>query len=184
MTTAWALAFFLLHEFQSNPKRQTAFLSGFYVLIGISLLAKGLVGIVIPAGVVGLYFLLERRLPRRSTLMSVVWGVPLALIVASVCMYGHPATRLALHRSVSLFSTTSRGYVSNKYHHRAAFYYYLLILPLLALPWTAFFIDALAQARRWLTSRPEGGEDRVRSLMVFALAWILFPLIFFSASSS
>jgi len=76
-------------------------------------------------------------------------------------------------------------YVSNKYHHRAAFYYYLLILPLLALPWTAFFIDALIQARRWLASRSEGdAEDRVRSLMVFALAWILFPLIFFSLSSS
>ena len=53
MTTSWSLAFFLLHEL-STTKRKRLLLLGFYFFVGLSLLAKGLVGIVIPFGVVGL----------------------------------------------------------------------------------------------------------------------------------
>ncbi len=183
MTTTWALTFFLLHELESEPKRRNGWLAGCYVLVGVSLLAKGLVGIVIPAGVVGLYFLFERRLPRRGSLLSLMWGIPLALIVASVWYV--PVIRRHGWLFIDQFFIQHHfaRYVSNKYHHRAAFYYYLMILPLLALPWTAFLIDGVVQAGRWLRSGREA-EDRVRSLLVFALAWILFPLIFFSVSSS
>jgi 4-amino-4-deoxy-L-arabinose transferase-like glycosyltransferase len=185
MTTTWSLAFFLLHEFESELRLRRVFLAGCYACVGASLLAKGLVGIVLPAGIVGLYFLLERRLPRRGTLVSPVWGLPLVLIVASVWYL--PVIRLHGWLFINQFFIQHHfaRYLSNKYHHHAAFYYYLLILPLLALPWTAFLIDGLMQARQWF--RPgaaDSAEDRVRRLMIFALAWILFPLIFFSLSSS
>jgi 4-amino-4-deoxy-L-arabinose transferase-like glycosyltransferase len=185
MTTTWSLAFFLLHEFESELRLRRVFLAGCYACVGASLLAKGLVGIVLPAGIVGLYFLLERRLPRRGTLVSPVWGLPLALIVASVWYL--PVIRLHGWLFINQFFIQHHfaRYLSNKYHHHAAFYYYLLILPLLALPWTAFLIDGLMQARQWF--RPgaaDSADDRVRRLMIFALAWILFPLIFFSLSSS
>lgn len=185
MTTTWSLAFFLLHEFESDLRLRRAFLAGCYACVGASLLAKGLVGIVLPAGVVGLYFLLERRLPRRGTLFSLIWGLPLAVIVASVWYL--PVIRLHGWLFIDQFFIQHHfaRYLSNKYHHHAPFYYYLLILPLLALPWTAFLIDGLMQARKWFRpGRADGAEDRVRRLMIFALAWILFPLIFFSLSSS
>src|SRR5678816_4888495 len=73
MTTTWSLAFFLLHELRNKR----SFLAGFYVFVGISLLAKGLVGIVIPFGVVGLYYGLRRKWPERAVLLSLLWGVPL-----------------------------------------------------------------------------------------------------------
>jgi 4-amino-4-deoxy-L-arabinose transferase-like glycosyltransferase len=185
MTTTWSLAFFLLHEFESDLKLRRVFLAACYACVGASLLAKGLVGIVLPAGIVGLYFLLERRLPRRGTLVSPFWGLPLALIVASVWYL--PVIRLHGWLFIDQFFIQHHfaRYLSNKYHHHAAFYYYLLILPLLALPWTVFLIDGLMQARQWF--RPgaaDRAEDRVRRLMIFALAWISFPLLFFSVSSS
>ncbi len=80
MTTTWALAFFLLHELRNKR----SFLAGFYAFVGLSLLAKGLVGIVIPFGVVGLFYVLRRAWPSRSVLASVIWGLPLAVAVSAV----------------------------------------------------------------------------------------------------
>jgi 4-amino-4-deoxy-L-arabinose transferase-like glycosyltransferase len=184
MTTTWALVFFLLHEFESDLKLRGAFLAGCYLFVGVSLLAKGLVGFVIPAGVVGLYFLLERRLPRRSTLVSLLWGVPLSLIVAGVWYVPVIERHGWLFVDQFFIQHHFARYLSNKYHHRAPFYYYLLILPLLALPWTAFLIDGLVQARKLRSGSTASAENRMRKLLVFSLAWILFPLLFFSASSS
>src|SRR6185369_6668414 len=82
MTATWSLAFFLLHELPST-KNKRLLLAGFYVFVGLSLLAKGLVGIVVPFGVVGLYYLLRRAWPSRSVWLSLAWGVPLALLVAA-----------------------------------------------------------------------------------------------------
>ena len=80
MTTTWSLAFFLLHEL----RRKRLLLAGFYAFVGLSLLAKGLVGLVIPFGVIGVYFLLRRSWPARSVWLSLLWGLPLAAAVAAI----------------------------------------------------------------------------------------------------
>src|SRR6185295_13281785 len=58
MTTTWALAFYVLYDLQEHSevseKPSGWLLSGFYIFVGLSLLAKGLVGIVMPIGVIGL----------------------------------------------------------------------------------------------------------------------------------
>lgn len=188
MTITWALAFYLLYEFTFNEKVRRLCLAGCYFFIGLSLLAKGLVGIVIPFGVIALYYLLERRLPKRSALISLIWGLPLALIVAS--SWYAPVIRRHGWVFVDQFFIQHHfaRYVSNKYHHKAAFYYYLLILPLLVLPWTAFLIDGVLQfknrLRRADVNADESAENRLNRLMLFSLAWILFPLVFFTLSSS
>ena len=51
---------------------------------------------------------------------------------------------------------------------------------MLALPWTVHFIIALVKARKW-TWR---GDDSLSIVRVFSLAWLLFPLVFFSFSGS
>jgi 4-amino-4-deoxy-L-arabinose transferase-like glycosyltransferase len=186
MTTTWALAFYVLYEFAVEEKIQRRCLAGFYSFIGFSLLAKGLVGIVIPFGVVGLYYLLERRIPKRSALMSVLWGVPLALIIASA-WYG-PVIRLHGWLFIDQFIIQQHfaRYLSNKYHHSGPFYYYLLVVPPFALPWTAFLIDGLLQlkTRLWRATEVADVDRRMNRLMIFSFAWILFPLVFFSLSSS
>jgi 4-amino-4-deoxy-L-arabinose transferase-like glycosyltransferase len=185
MTATWALAFYLLYEFAWNEKRRRFCLAGFYAFIGLSLLAKGLIGIVMPFGVVAVYHLLERKLPQRSALISLLWGLPLALIVAGVWY----APVIQRHGWVFIdqffIQHHFARYISNKFHHRAAFYYYLLIVPLLALPWTAFLIDGLLlQTKRLLARVPSSRSSRLNSLLLFSFAWVLFPLVFFSLSSS
>ena len=176
MTTTWALACFLLHEL----RKSRGFLIGFYAFVGLSLLAKGLVGIVIPFGVIGVYYLLRLRWPERSVWLSLLWGIPLAVAVSAL-WYG-PVIAKHGWSFVNEFFVQHHfaRYVSNKYHHPQPIYFYPAIILMLTLPWTPFFVESLIKARRW-TWR---GDDNLSIVRVFALAWLLFPLVFFSFSGS
>jgi len=179
MTTAWSLAFFLLYELPAT-KRKQLLLAGFYVFVGLSLLAKGLVGIVIPFGVAGLYYLLRRTWPKRPVLWSLLWGVPLALAVSAI-WYGPVIARHGWTFIDEFFIQHHFArYVSNKYHHPQPIYFYPLIILMLAMPWTVHFVIALVKARRWEWR----GSDSLSIVRVFALAWLLLPIIFFSFSGS
>ena len=176
MTTTWALAFFLLHELL----RKRWFLAGFYVCVGLSLLAKGLVGVVVPFGVVGVYYLLRRKWPARHVFVSFVWGVPLALAVAAI-WYG-PV--IAEHRwsFIDEFFVQHHfaRYTSNKYKHPQPIYFFPAIIMMLTLPWTGFLIDAFAKVRSWSWR----GDDSLSIVRVFSVAWLLLPIVFFSFSGS
>ena len=72
LTLAATLTFFLVAELETDARKRRWWLAGFYAGVGASLLAKGLIGVVIPCGVIGSYFLMRRRWPRLSELRSVV----------------------------------------------------------------------------------------------------------------
>ena len=204
MTTTWALAFFLLHELPST-KSKRLLLAGFYMFVGMALMAKGLVGVVIPFGVVGSYYLLRvltksfsRKdakaqsaaaflksflcafAPLREKFFSLFWGVPLAIAVSAL-WYGPVIARHGWSFIDEFFVQHHFArYVSNKYHHPQPVYFYPVIILMLALPWTPYLIAALAKVRNWAWR----GEDSLSILRVFSLAWLLLPIIFFSFSGS
>ena len=180
MTTSWSLAFFLAHELASNKRRRPWLLVGFYIFVGLSLLAKGLVGIVIPFGVLGFYYLLRRRWPARNVWVSLGWGVPLALAV-SATWYGPVIAKHGWTFINEFFIQHHFArYVSNKYKHPQPLYFFPAIILMLTLPWTGFLIDALARVRSWKWR----GDDSESIVRVFALAWLLLPIVFFSFSGS
>ena len=192
MTTTWAMAFYVLYNLQdySNVSEKPGgwLLAGFYIFIGLSLLAKGLVGIVMPVGVIGFYYIFQRELPGRKIFVSVFWGVPLALMVAGI-WYAPVIWRHGwLFIDQFFIQHHFARYISNKYHHSQPVYFYLLVLPLLALPWTAFLVDGLWQFKSRLWHADAEAGDRAsqssRRLMNFTLAWFIFPLVFFSLSGS
>lgn len=207
MTTTWSLAFFLLHEWRES-RRKGLLLVGFYVCVGLALLAKGLVGVVIPFGVVGFYYALrigaeffsrkDAKTPsaaasppgslcvlaslreKKSVLLSLIWGIPLALAVSAV-WYGPVIARHGWSFIDEFFVQHHFArFVSNKYHHPQPVYFYPAIILMLALPWTPYLVLALAKVRDW-TWR---GEDSLNVMRVFAFAWLLFPIVFFSFSGS
>lgn len=180
MTLTWALAFFIASETADNDKQRRRLLAGFYVFIGVSLLAKGLIGLVVPAGIVGAYFVLRRRWPAKTVWTSLLWGLPLSALVAAT-WYGPMLAKHGPH-FVDEFIVQHHfaRYLSNTYHHPAPAYFYLGILVLLSLPWTPFVIDALLQVRQWLWK----SDDTLTGIRTFALAWIVVPLVFFTFSTS
>lgn len=179
LTVACALAFFFAAELESAGRAKRWLLAGFYAGMGAGLLAKGLIGAVIPAGVVVVYHLLRRRRP--EVWKSAFWGLLITCAVAAVWY----APVIARHgwTFVDEFFIKHHfaRYLSNKYHHPQPFWFYLAIMPALMLPWSAFLAAGLAHARRWDW---RGDDDALGKLRFFALAWILFPLLFFSVSGS
>jgi len=180
MTTAWALSCFVQSELAENERKEKLLLAGFYCFVGLSLLAKGLVGIVIPGGVITAYYLLRREWPNRRVLLSLLWGGPLALLISSV-WYG-PVIYKHGWKFINEFFIQHHfaRYLSNKYHHPQPIYFYPIVLLMLSLPWTPFLVDALIKATNWKWQ----GRDELNRLFVFSFAWLLFPIVFFSFSGS
>jgi 4-amino-4-deoxy-L-arabinose transferase-like glycosyltransferase len=179
MTVACALAFFFASELETEARQKRWLLAGFYAGMGAALLAKGLIGVVIPVGVVVVYCLLRRRWP--GAWKSAFWGFLITFAVASLWY----APVIARHGWTFVDEFFVRHhfarYLSNKYHHPQPFWFYLAIIPALLLPWSAFLAAGVADARRW---NWRSDEDAIGKLRFFALAWVLFPLLFFSASGS
>jgi 4-amino-4-deoxy-L-arabinose transferase-like glycosyltransferase len=183
MASTGALAFFIVWYVRNAAGAGSPpawLLAGFYFFIGVSLLAKGLIGIVIPFGIIGSYFLLRREMPPRRFVKSLLWGVPLALAIAAV-WYGP-----VIHRHGWTFINEFiiqhhfARYLTNKYHHPEPFYFYGPVLIAFSFPWTIFLAAAFNSARCWKW-RGETALDRLR---VFALVWVIVPIIFFSLSGS
>jgi 4-amino-4-deoxy-L-arabinose transferase-like glycosyltransferase len=180
LTMTLALSCFFAAEIEADRKRRRWLLAGFYAALGASLLAKGLVGIVLPGGIVCVYFMLRRELPDRLARLSILWGIPLALIVAAV-WYAPVITRHGWPFIDQFFIQHHFArFVTDKYHHPHVFYYYLPVMAMLAFPWTVFLATALGSTTRWNWRAPTA-EARYR---VFALAWLVVPVIFFSFSKS
>ena len=190
MTITWALAFYILYvlreDSEANEKPRGWLLAGFYIFLGLSLLAKGLAGIVLPVGIIGVYHIFQRELPGKKIFFSVFWGLPLALAVAAL-WYAPVISRHGwLFIDQFFIQHHFARYISDKYHHSQPVYFYLLVVPLLALPWTAFLFNGLLQLKSWLWHAKVGdrANQGLGRLMTFALAWFIFPLIFFSFSGS
>lgn len=187
MTVAGAFASFFAYDVRSRSgaarmrgSRQLAILLGFHFFTGASLLAKGLAGVVIIVVVLVAYHLVRRERPSRNFLMSFLWGLPLALAIAAV-WYGPMLARHGYTFIDQFFIQHHFArFTTNKYHHPQPIYFYPLVLLGLVLPWTIALVAVLVSARRWKW----GGESPLDRGRVFALAWLIVPLIFFSLSQS
>lgn len=191
LTVCAALGCFLVWHLRSVipsgevPKVAPSFFSrfllpAFYFSIGVSSLAKGLVGIILVTGVLCCFFVIRRELPSRKFLFSLLWGILLASAVAAIWY----APMLKRHYLIFIhdffIEHHLQRFISNQYHHPQAFYFYVPVLLGLALPWTIFLVAAFVSARRWRWS----GANAIDVMRVFCLAWIVIPVLFFSLSQS
>jgi len=183
-----SLAGFIIYELNENKTRFALF--SFYFFIGVGLLAKGLIGLVFPVAIVGLYFVFVRRWPCRDLLYSAFWGVPLLLIVASVWYVPMYLRHGNTFVDEFIIQQHFQRFTSNKYQHPQPFYFFLWVLPLMTLPWMPFFLINTWRQINSLIGRLRGQDeladetDAARRLRYFAWAWLLVPLVFFSFSGS
>lgn len=184
--TAAMSAFFVYDSRERAGKTSLLPLAIFYIFVGVSLLAKGLIGIVFPYAIVGFYYVLMRRIPSAKFLFSVVWGTFLAATVAAVWYL--PMYLVNGWEFIDEFFIQHhfQRYTSNKYLHPQPFYFFFLVLPLMTLPWLPFFLAKLWQMFRRLFSRTstETAGAKFSPAEVFAFAWLAVPLLFFSFSGS
>lgn len=182
-----ALAFFYVSQFSASARLRAASLIGFYFFIGIAVLAKGLIGFVLPFGIIFWYFAVLRKFPSKTFLLGLIWGNLLSVAVASVWyapMYlRHGWTFIDEFFIQHHFAR----YTSNKFSHPEPFWFFWAILPALILPWTPFLIAAIWRSfkdRRTASHERQPVESARQSLKIFALVWLFVPLVFFSFSGS
>jgi 4-amino-4-deoxy-L-arabinose transferase-like glycosyltransferase len=177
---------------RGNHKTKYLGLAAFYFFAGLAVLAKGLIGLVFPFGIVGFYFVLSLRFPSKQFLFSLVWGTVLLVAVAGV--WNLPMYLRHGWKFIDEFYIQHhfQRYTSNKYRHPQPFFFYLWVLPLMTFPWVPFFISGATKAVRDFFQRGDtetqstNGGSRFASspLLLFAAAWITVPLAFFSISGS
>jgi 4-amino-4-deoxy-L-arabinose transferase-like glycosyltransferase len=147
----------------------------FYIFTALAVLAKGLIGVVLPGAIIFLYLLLTRRWTLLKE-MRILTGIPLFLLVCApwfilVSMKNPEFARFFfIHEHFERFLTRVHG----RYQ---PFWYFIPVLAGCMLPWS-FFIPA-AVKRVWKERRTEGWDSR---LYLFLWAAVIF--LFFSKSSS
>ncbi|MCU0240574.1 MAG: glycosyltransferase family 39 protein [Pyrinomonadaceae bacterium] len=169
------------NEFQGYFISDVGYLAFFYVLIGVALLAKGLIGIVIPFGVIFTYYLFQFRFPPRLFVFSWFWGIPLALAVSCIWYVPMYLTHDYVFIDEFFIQHHFNRYTSNQYKHPGPFVFFWYVLPLMTLPWLFWLILAFFNIGTWRRGIAQTPVDYLRT---FALAWMLFPIFFFTFSGS
>jgi len=158
-------------------------LLAFYALMALGMLAKGPVAPFL-AGVIVAVFSLTVGDPRL--ILRTLW-IPGILLYCAIGLPWYVAVQMRnpvffhefiLEHNLARFS-------SNAYHHPEPFWYYLPVVALAVLPWTAFVVVALIESLRvWWTERRSAAGDVELQFRIFAVAWLVAPILFFSLSQS
>ncbi|MBI2539450.1 MAG: glycosyltransferase family 39 protein [Deltaproteobacteria bacterium] len=152
-------------------------LYGFYLLLGLGVLAKGPVGLILPAMVICCFLVARRRWDFLSQLCFHK-GVILALLVG-LAWYGLAlakggeefVSRQVIHENLARFFLSGEGGSG----HQKPVYYYIPYLMLEGLPWSLFLPFVVAD---WFRRRAFADEH-----LLFLMLWAGLIFVFFSVSA-
>jgi hypothetical protein len=142
-----------------------------WALVGLAVLAKGPIGVVIPAGLALLLLLLLRRFELRRVASPA--ALALSALIAAPGSSRSMRIRASISSRCSSSTTTSNASPPRSTIIPGRVYYYVPVLLLGVFPWTGVAVaagGALAAVRR---------DHRLA-----VLAWMLVPLGLFSAAGS
>ncbi len=158
-----------------DERRKGLYYYLFYLFAALAVLAKGLIGLVLPGGVIFLYMLVCRRwsLMREMRLLT---GIPLFLAVSA------PWFVLVSQRNPEFFQfffirEHFQRFLTKVHGRYQSIWFFIPILLLTMLPWSFFVPQALIQA--WRERKEKGGD-----VLVYLILWAGFIFLFFSKSNS
>ncbi|HET9553435.1 MAG TPA: glycosyltransferase family 39 protein [Anaeromyxobacteraceae bacterium] len=145
------------------------------VASGLALLTKGLIGVLFPFGVVGLWLLAARRW------RLVPWLVPAGLVALAVAAPWYLACQRANPDFFHYFFVTQHfeRFTGKGFNNPTGPAFYLLVVPLGLLPWTAALPSAVDRA--WRACRADRTDARGDLLL---LLWPILVVAFFSIPRS
>jgi 4-amino-4-deoxy-L-arabinose transferase-like glycosyltransferase len=144
-----------------------------YAMAAAGVLAKGLIGFVLPGAALGLWLLLARQ-PR---LLWRLVSLPGLLIFLVLALPWFVAMQLRYPGFFDYFVVYHhfRRFAEAGFNNQQPFWFYAPVLLLLALPWT------LALPAAWRRREPVSAQPSVRLLM---LVWLGVVMVFFSLPKS
>jgi 4-amino-4-deoxy-L-arabinose transferase-like glycosyltransferase len=160
------------------------------VAVGLAILAKGLVGLALPAGILGVFLLIRGRLREGLRRLAPVRVILVAAVVAApwfvLMVRTHGAVRFFeeffVQHHVRRFVTPMEG-------HSGGPLYYVGVILVGFFPWVVLLPHAVKNAwpQRGSARLEDGGVrdlDRAADLPLFALIWAACTLLFFSVSET
>ncbi|CAH2032460.1 glycosyltransferase family 39 protein [Trichlorobacter ammonificans] len=157
-----------------REQRRKLFFRLFFVCCGLAVLAKGLIGIVLPAGIIFWYLLLGRR---WHLLAEIPWfsGLLLFLLVTAPWFVLVSLQNPEFPHFFFIREHFQR-FTSTIHRRSQPVWFFLPMLLLTMLPWSFLLPGSLAKAWR--------DRHATRDSTLFLLLWPLVIILFFSLSSS
>ena len=181
LAASFTIALLGWYAWYESGKR--AYLALFYIFLGLGTLAKGPVAPALAAGII-LIFAAARR--DWSTALRTLW-IPGVLLFLGVALPWYIAVQLRNPEFFRVFILEHNlaRFGSNVYHHPQPFWFYIPIVLLSLMPWTLWLILALVERVRLLWSEGRSAMSNPDDAwQLFLLAWLVVPVIVFSASQS
>ncbi len=176
LTFCVTLAMFLFFAGYKNRAHRRQYLLWGYAAIGMSVVAKGPIGLIMPMMVVGLFLISQRNLKFVKE-MRVGWGLLIFLAVASP-WYILMDIRNPDYTDYFLWQQNFGNFLSEaKSRHPEPFYYYIPVLLGGFWPWSFFLPAALISSFR-------SGLGKIRPEKVYLMIWLGCIFLFFSAAAS
>ncbi|WP_341667644.1 ArnT family glycosyltransferase [Alcaligenes sp. SDU_A2] len=154
---------------QGRPFRLA--LMGLYAVAGLAFLAKGLIGIVIPGGVLVFWLVGRRQFSVLLRLFSLT-GLGVLALVTMPWMWLMQARYPGFFDYYILYQHFYR-FLEKGFNNPQPFWFYWAVMPVATLTWTPFLVQ------RW--RRAQDGLGAIRGLMLSAF---LTVMIFFSLPTS
>jgi 4-amino-4-deoxy-L-arabinose transferase len=169
VTGALISFFFAYMEVKSSKK--TGFLTLFGIFCGLAFLNKGFLALAIPVMVIVPFMIWEGQ---WKELFSIPWMLP--IVAAAIVLL--PWSIIILFREPDFWKyffweEHIRRFMSNNAQHPNPFWYFIPVIIGGAMPWTAIFPAAISGLCK---------EHLKAPLIRFAICWLFFLFLFFSAS--
>jgi Dolichyl-phosphate-mannose-protein mannosyltransferase len=142
-------------------------------MAALGVLAKGLIGVVIPALVLAAWAIASGR--GRALRALVAWRASLLFVVLAVPWFVAVQVRLPAFFDYFFLVQHLDRFASAGFNNVAPAWFFPLVLLVLCAPWLPWLYRQLSQ---W---PPDARRDPVRSLM---LAWLIVVVVFFSIPAS
>jgi 4-amino-4-deoxy-L-arabinose transferase-like glycosyltransferase len=151
--------------------RATKFFLVMYAAAAGAVLAKGPIGLAIPALVIGAYWLVRRRQPPLGAMKPLSGAAIVLLIAAPWYLWAEARNPGYLH--YFFVEENFLRYLTPRFNRGQPWYFYLEVLAIGFLPWTTMLQLPFTRASELKN------EDRL-----FILLWVAVPFIFFSFSAA
>ncbi len=183
MSLASAFSLGLLSWWGWRESGKRIYLAAFYALMALGMLAKGPVAPFLAAIVIVCVAVIAREL----RLISKTLWFPGILLFCAMALPWYVAVQRAnpqFFREFILEHNLAR-FSSNLYHHPEPFWYYLPVTALALVPWTVVIAVASVESIRVaLRERQSREKDLELQFRIFAICWLIAPVVFFSISQS
>lgn len=154
-----------------------------YVFAGLGFLSKGLIGIVLPAGVITFWLLFSGRIKLLLKLLNPIGIVLLAAMIAAWLLPMESRNPGFVHYFI--VEQHINRFLATSFNNVQPWYFYTVALLGLSLPWLPAFFRSLLNGKAALKSQPiEPLLQHEKSSFLLMLVWLVLITLFFSKPSS